>query len=342
MATKPKEVVFKPVDFEKEIKDLESIKAKQKNALIISHLDKRIQELIKLRGQGKAPKKETLKEDLMTPVFLGDSMSVNTALQTWTSLFGFFSSIEQNNISKENSLAIYTALQDMIASRVNLLANPAQASMAAVAGPQAVPTQAMAAVPPPAPVPAAPVTSVALPQANAASPEACAYEFEEEPEEEEEKEPENKDEQEDAGESPTEPTSTNPATEVDQPVVVKTDDEDSEEDKETDPDKKSKKKEVVDLTTEAIDPEFKKLFAGLESDLKKFLSTDDLSDRLYDRAFGYYLSKGKMPYGTAKARTGDPYLWVANALRNDMKGIKEDKYLNKNRMLELAGLKVKM
>jgi len=30
----------------------------------------------------------------------------------------------------------------------------------------------------------------------------------------------------------------------------------------------------------------------------------------YPYAFEYYLSSGEMPYGTAKARTGDPHQWI--------------------------------
>jgi hypothetical protein len=35
---------------------------------------------------------------------------------------------------------------------------------------------------------------------------------------------------------------------------------------------------------------------------------------LYDKIFNYYFNLGEIPYGTAKARDGDPYEWVQNRL----------------------------
>jgi len=35
-------------------------------------------------------------------------------------------------------------------------------------------------------------------------------------------------------------------------------------------------------------------------------------DEAYDILFGHYM--GEMPYGTAKATTGDPYVWIAEKL----------------------------
>jgi len=37
---------------------------------------------------------------------------------------------------------------------------------------------------------------------------------------------------------------------------------------------------------------------------------EDLDDELFDKLFNHYLDNGEMPYGTAKARTGDPYQWM--------------------------------
>ena len=39
---------------------------------------------------------------------------------------------------------------------------------------------------------------------------------------------------------------------------------------------------------------------------------DDFPDNLYDVLYQYYMDE--MPYGTAKARTGDPYEWIGNKL----------------------------
>lgn len=39
-------------------------------------------------------------------------------------------------------------------------------------------------------------------------------------------------------------------------------------------------------------------------------------DQLFQALFEYFLSTGEMPYGVAKARTGDPYLWIAERLES--------------------------
>ncbi len=39
---------------------------------------------------------------------------------------------------------------------------------------------------------------------------------------------------------------------------------------------------------------------------------DGFSDELFTFLFGFYTDNGEMPYGVAKARTGDPYEWVFN------------------------------
>ena len=37
---------------------------------------------------------------------------------------------------------------------------------------------------------------------------------------------------------------------------------------------------------------------------------------LYDKLYEYYVDE--MPYGTAKARTGDPYYWILDRVERDM------------------------
>lgn len=39
-------------------------------------------------------------------------------------------------------------------------------------------------------------------------------------------------------------------------------------------------------------------------------------DELYQKLFEYYFDE--MPYGTAKARTGDPYVWVSERLEDEV------------------------
>lgn len=49
-------------------------------------------------------------------------------------------------------------------------------------------------------------------------------------------------------------------------------------------------------------------------DIELYRSTGDLTDPLFEALYEYYLSNGEMPYGTAKARDGDPYQWIAGQL----------------------------
>jgi hypothetical protein len=142
------------------------------------------------------------------------------------------------------------------------------------------------------------------------------------------------------------PVNASPSTEVSAPEVVSVGDGEEE----ADPDKKA----VVDLTMEAKSNEvLKTAFHGLEADVKKFLEGGDLTDRLFDRAYGYYVSNGEMPYGTAKARDGDPWNWVSDRLMTDLGKVKESleepnasifktKTLTTQRMRELAGLAIKL
>jgi len=137
-----------------------------------------------------------------------------------------------------------------------------------------------------------------------------------------------------------------PSTEIAAPEVVSVGDGEEE----ADPDKKA----VVDLTMEAKTNEtLKTVCHGLEADVKKFLEGGDLTDRLFDRAYGYYVSSGEMPYGTAKARDGDPWNWVSDKLMADLGRVKESleepnasifktKTLTTQRMRELAGLAIKL
>lgn len=48
-----------------------------------------------------------------------------------------------------------------------------------------------------------------------------------------------------------------------------------------------------------------------------FVATGEVEPETYDRLFDYFLRNGEMPYGTAKARTGDPHQWVADRLAQE-------------------------
>ena len=52
-------------------------------------------------------------------------------------------------------------------------------------------------------------------------------------------------------------------------------------------------------------------------EVKNFQETGDMDTDLYEALFDYYFNAGEMPYGTAKARTGDPYEWVSRRFEQD-------------------------
>jgi hypothetical protein len=55
-------------------------------------------------------------------------------------------------------------------------------------------------------------------------------------------------------------------------------------------------------------------------DVKDFAQSGEMSDALYDVLYDYYFDD--MPYGTKKARTGDPHEWIADRFAQDV-GIDE-------------------
>jgi hypothetical protein len=56
------------------------------------------------------------------------------------------------------------------------------------------------------------------------------------------------------------------------------------------------------------------LFEKFATELYVLRETGDLDHELYEAAFDYYCQNGEMPYGVAKARTGDPYVWITDKL----------------------------
>lgn len=38
------------------------------------------------------------------------------------------------------------------------------------------------------------------------------------------------------------------------------------------------------------------------------------SSELYEELYYYFVTNGEMPYGVAKARTGDPYEWISDKI----------------------------
>lgn len=46
---------------------------------------------------------------------------------------------------------------------------------------------------------------------------------------------------------------------------------------------------------------------------------DGYSEELYSFLFDYYCNNGEMPYGVAKARSGDPFEWINTAVASALK-----------------------
>jgi len=53
-------------------------------------------------------------------------------------------------------------------------------------------------------------------------------------------------------------------------------------------------------------------------EVRRFIEGDFMPENLYDALYDYYMDRGDMPYGVAKAREGDPYQWVSNQFYNDV------------------------
>jgi hypothetical protein len=53
-------------------------------------------------------------------------------------------------------------------------------------------------------------------------------------------------------------------------------------------------------------------------EVEQFKAGGELDHDLYDALFDYYSHHGAMPYGVAKARTGDPFNWVSHRLGQDL------------------------
>ena len=76
---------------------------------------------------------------------------------------------------------------------------------------------------------------------------------------------------------------------------------------------------------------------------KKFMQTGDLIDAptIYEKLFQYFhFDTGEMPYGTAKARDGDPYVWLVDKLDELGLIIEEgNEFAQKVRQMKAAGAK---
>jgi hypothetical protein len=68
---------------------------------------------------------------------------------------------------------------------------------------------------------------------------------------------------------------------------------------------------------------FEHILHRFKNEVKRFQSGEDMDTDLYDALFDYYCNSGEMPYGIAKARTGDPFEWVAAQFDRDMPAMDE-------------------
>lgn len=76
------------------------------------------------------------------------------------------------------------------------------------------------------------------------------------------------------------------------------------------------------------------ILSRFPAEVKQFAAGGELDDGdLYDALFDYYLLHGEMPYGIAKARTGDPLAWVSDRFAQDV----GDHYETESVMDEASG-----
>ncbi len=60
------------------------------------------------------------------------------------------------------------------------------------------------------------------------------------------------------------------------------------------------------------------IISKYKNEVKRFMAGEELDNDLYDALFDYYFSAGEMPYGVAKARTGDPFEWISQRFDQDL------------------------
>ena len=62
----------------------------------------------------------------------------------------------------------------------------------------------------------------------------------------------------------------------------------------------------------------KHIISKFKHEVKNFVAGEDLDEDLYDALYDYYCDMGEMPYGTMKARDGDPFEWVTQRFDRDV------------------------
>ena len=86
-----------------------------------------------------------------------------------------------------------------------------------------------------------------------------------------------------------------------------------------------KKKKEMD---EAISPDFAEVIklVGGKGAFLKIVKDDELTDDQYEKLFDHF--SDEMPYGTQKAKTGDPHEWIIDKLKSLGKPMEESKEEN--------------
>jgi len=67
---------------------------------------------------------------------------------------------------------------------------------------------------------------------------------------------------------------------------------------------------IIDESGETLDH----ILNRFKHEVKSFEQGGELDEDLYHALFDYYFERGEIPYGTAKARDGDPYEWISDRL----------------------------
>lgn len=64
-------------------------------------------------------------------------------------------------------------------------------------------------------------------------------------------------------------------------------------------------------------PEFTAMCHLFSDDIQEVILGHDPTPAFMDRLYEFYTNNGEMPYGVAKARTGDPLDWCLTQFRKD-------------------------
>lgn len=73
---------------------------------------------------------------------------------------------------------------------------------------------------------------------------------------------------------------------------------------------------VEGLQRDTVNPTFQHILDTFKRDVKDFETGGEMSNHLYDALYDYYFDD--MPYGTQKARDGDPMEWVCQRFESDL------------------------